>query len=280
MYDSHTHTRFCKHAEGEPVDYAKAAWRHGLSGLMVTCHNPFPDGLAASTRMALDQLPEYVERTFQAQEQWKGKVDVRLGLEVDFFHGYEGWLEQLLLSQPFDYVLGAVHPQLSEFQQRFSLNRPLEFQRAYFRVLADAAESGLFDCLAHPDVVKIVVPEAWDPTNIMDEVCRALDRIARTGVALEVNTSGVYKELPEMNPFPAMLREMRARNIPVVIGSDAHRPERVGDLFLDALDLVEAAGYKTVCYFVNRQRQELLIEDCRKNLLSAATQAKEESKAC
>ena len=41
---------------------------------------------------------------------------------------------------------------------------------------------------------------------------------------MELNTSGMYKVVAEMNPFRDMLREMRRRSIPVVIGSDAHEP--------------------------------------------------------
>jgi histidinol-phosphatase (PHP family) len=266
LYETHTHTPLCKHAVGEPEEYAQRAWERGLSGLLVTCHNPMPDGFGSRVRMDVDQLDEYIDMMARARESWTGRIDVRLGLEADFVPGYERWLEQQLQAADFEYVLGSIHPQVPEFLERYGHADPLEFQRVYFRLLAESAESGLFDCLAHPDVVKIVAPETWRPARIMDDVQRALDRIARTGTAMEINTSGVHKAFPEMNPFPTMLAEMREREIPIVIGSDAHEPQRVGELFEEALTLAEEAGYDQVSYFVERQRRDVPIAECRRSL--------------
>ena len=72
-----------------------------------------------------------------------------------------------------------------------------------------------------------------------------------------MNTSGYRKVIPQMNPGPEMLREMRQRDIPVVIGSDAHDPGRVGDRFGEALDALSAAGYTQVSYFVERRRHDV-----------------------
>jgi histidinol-phosphatase (PHP family) len=52
---------------------------------------------------------------------------------------------------------------------------------------------------------------------------------------------------------------MRERNIPVVIGADAHCPERVGDRYAEALRLLQAAGYEEVSIVLDRQRQSLPI---------------------
>jgi histidinol-phosphatase (PHP family) len=76
---------------------------------------------------------------------------------------------------------------------------------------------------------------------------------------MEINTSGLNKTLPEMNPGPAMLGLMRARHIPVVIGADAHRPTRVGDNYKIALGHLQAAGYTEVSFFLERQRQSVPI---------------------
>lgn len=88
---------------------------------------------------------------------------------------------------------------------------------------------------------------------------------------MELNTSGRLKTIQEMNPFPDMLREMRRRNIPVVMGSDAHQPDRVADGFLDALDLLESCGYSEVSYFLDRRRRDVGIEAVRSSLACNAT---------
>ncbi len=269
LYETHSHTPLCKHAIGEPAEYAAAARDRGLRGLTITCHNPMPGGFSSAVRMSEDQLPEYIDLVAQTKAQFDGELDVLLGLEADYFEGYESYVEEQLQSADFHYVLGSVHPQIGEFREKYWVEDPRELQRTYFRLIAQAAETKLFDSMAHPDLVKNETVAAWDPTSIMDDICRTLDRVAATGVAMELNTSGRKKPIREMNPFPAMLREMQSRGIPVTIGADAHTPERVADNFGPALDLLSECGFKNVSYFVRRQRVDVPIETARASLCAA-----------
>ncbi len=266
LYETHSHTPLCKHATGQPEDYAAAAAARGLQGIIITCHNPMPDGFAAAVRMRVDQFDEYVQMVRTARDTWAGRVDVRLGLEADYFAGYEGWLERQLASADFHYVLGSVHPQLAEFRRRYWDKNPLNVQRTYFQLLADAAETGLFDALAHPDLIKNITSADWRPSLIFDDLCRALDRIAKTGIAMELNTSGLRKVIPEMNPFPEMLVEIARRQIPIVIGADAHVPARVGDQFEPALDLLTLCGFQQVSFYLDRTRHNVAIDAARSSL--------------
>ena len=261
LYETHSHTPLCKHAVGRPEEYAAVAEQRGLRGIVITCHNPMPDGFSPRVRMGVDEFDEYVAMVADARAAWEGRVDVRLGLEADYFTGYELWLENQLSSNDFHYVLGSVHPQIAEFRQRYWKDDPVEVQRVYFQLLADAAETQLFDSIAHPDLIKNEMPHDWQPNRIMNDVRRALDRIADAGVAMELNTSGANKVIPEMNPFPEMLVEISARDIPVVIGADAHEPSRVGDRFELAIELLSVCGFTHVSYFLDRVRREVSIKD-------------------
>ncbi|HTE18953.1 MAG TPA: histidinol-phosphatase, partial [Armatimonadota bacterium] len=102
---------------------------------------------------------------------------------------------------------------------------------------------------------------------IMDHIGACLDRIAATGVAMELNTSGLHKSLPEMNPGPLILRQMQARGIPVVIGADAHTPLRVGEGFETALELLAEVGYDAVSLFLDRTRRTIPITAARESLI-------------
>ena len=266
LYETHCHTPLCKHAQGQPEEYAAVALQRGLKGLIVTCHNAMPDGFGCHVRMDPSEFDQYVRIVERARQAWSGKVDVRLGLEADYFPGYEDWLDRQLDSAHFHYVLGSVHPQLAEMKDRYWRGDPLEYQRVYFRLIADAAETGLFDTISHPDVVKIVSPTEWHPDVLMDDVKAALDRIAATGVAMELNTSGANKVPAQMNPFPAMLVEMAKRSIHVVVGADAHQPARVGEGFDRAFDLLEQCGYNSVSSFLDRKRYDFSIRDARASL--------------
>jgi histidinol-phosphatase (PHP family) len=259
LYESHSHTPLCRHATGLPIEYGLAALRAGLAGITITCHNPMPDGFSASVRMLPDEWDVYQAIVRQATDHWAGRVDVRLGLEADYFPGYEDWLEKQIASAPLSYVLGSVHPQIEEYKTRFRTADPVENQRTYFRLLADAAETRLFDCISHPDLIKNENVEAWQPELILDAIADSLDRIAASGTAMELNTSGRLKRISEMNPFPQMLEMMCERNIPVVIGADAHIPERVGEGYDFALQTLANAGYDEVTYFVDRQPRRVKI---------------------
>ena len=258
MYDSHMHTTLCKHARGAPADYAKEAEKKGLLGITFTCHSPMPDGWNPGNRMSLDQLPQYVEMVAGARDEYAGRVDVRLGMESDYFPGMETWLENLHRKADFSYILGSVHPQTDEYQQMYLKDSTrLAYEKSYFENLANAAESGLFNCLSHPDIVKIIHPKQYNVTDHVDTIKRALDRIAKTGIAMELNTSGVNKPYPEMNPGIEILREMAERSIPVVLGSDAHDAYRVGADFDKALDKLESVGYESVSFYLDRERHGL-----------------------
>lgn len=259
LYESHCHTPLCGHAFGEPEDYAAMAERRGLKGIIFTCHAPLPDGLSADVRMKPEQWATYVAMVARARREFSGRVDVRLGLESDFYPGVEPWLEQLHACEPLNHVLGSVHMQMSFYRARFFRGDMFAYQQLYFEHLAQAAEAGLFDTLAHPDLVKNESPAEWDFARIKPYVARALDRIAATGVAMELNTSGVNKALPEMNPGREMLALMRERGIPVVIGADAHLPQRVADGYEAALRALREAGYAEVNYFLERKRHAVPI---------------------
>lgn len=271
LYEQHMHTPLCRHAVGEPEEYAAAAQARGLKGIVVTCHNPLPHGLSQGVRMFPEQWDDYLALVARARQSWAGRVDVRLGLEADFWPGLEPFLEKQLASADFHHVLGSVHPHVSEYRRKYFQGDIHEFQRIYFEHLALAAETGLFDTLSHPDLVKNEDPSQWSTRRLMPDIERALDRIAAAGTAMELNTSGVLKSLPEMNPGPLILKAMAARGIPVVVGADAHTPKRVGDRYEDALNLLEIAGYNEVCVTIDRKRHAVSIARARASLQPVGT---------
>jgi len=266
LYDSHMHTPLCKHARGNPTKYAAQAEKRGLKGVIFTCHNPIPGGHSAWLRMAVDQFDIYIALIEKTRQEWAGRVDVRLGLECDFYPGAESWLAELLARAEFHHILGSVHPGIREYRTIYDKGNPLAFQRTYFEHLALAAETGLFDTLSHPDLVKNLYRYSWDINAVLPDICVSLDRIARTNVALELNTSGLHKEIPEMNPAPAMLIEMRERDIPVIVNSDAHEPRRVAADFEKAFDLLLEVGYTQISQFLNRERYTLDINEAKATL--------------
>ncbi len=266
LYETHAHTLLCGHASGTPTDYATAAGQRGLAGIFFTCHNPMPHGYSTEFRMAEHQYAGYLEWVASTRCQHVGSVDVRVGLECDYLPEFEPWLSRQITSAPLEYVLGSVHPQYSEYGARFGSPDGPGFFHRYFDHLALAAESGLFDCLAHPDIVKIVAPDRWSLEACRPWVEACLDRIAATGVAVEYNTSGTLKAPFEEYPGVSFLREVVGRGIPVVIGSDAHDPTRVGEGFESALSTLARVGCNRVSYFLGRSRIDVGVDEALASL--------------
>ena len=266
LFDSHLHTPLCRHATGELDEYAEEARRRGLKGIVFTCHNPTDDGWSPGCRMPPQLFDTYVEMVTECAAVWRGRVEVRLGLESDYYPGCERWLGELHSRVPMDFVMGSVHAHLLDYREEFLHDGMLAFQRLYFVHLAEAAEAGLFDCIGHPDLVKNVAPEQWNPGVLTGDIERCLDRIAATGVAMELNTSGAYKAIREMNPSREILAQMQRRSIPVVIGSDAHTPDRVAEGFEAGLDILQDVGYSQVSVYVDRSRCDIDIREAKASL--------------
>ena len=270
LYDTHMHTPLCKHAVGEPEEYAAEAERKGLKGIIITCHAPFPD-YDPMHRMSSEQLDEYTALVERAARAWRGRVDVRLGIECDYFPGAEEYLRGFFKRTPFEYVLGSIHPGNSHYLMHYYTGDPAQYQLLYYEHLAMAAESGLFDCLSHPDLVKNFAPEAWDLDELLPQIEEFLDRIGRSGVAFEINTSGLQKALPEMNPGPRLLAELIKRGMRVVIGSDAHEPRRVGADFGPALEQLAELGVETCGYFLKRSFVQVKVREALASLAAPAS---------
>lgn len=274
VYEQHCHTPLCRHADGLPEAYAAVAERRGLAGVVVTCHNPMPDSYGHSGRMRASEMGEYLNMIAAAAETFAGRVDVRAGIECDFFPGYESHVEHQLATYHFHHVLGSVHPHLAIWRRHhYVKSNPVQTQVNYFEQLAQAAETKLFDTISHPDLIKNMTADHWNIARIRMAIAEALDRIAATGCAMELNTSGLLKHIAEMNPAPEILAMMNERDIPVVIGADAHVPSRVAAGFEDAYALLLDAGYKNVSYFLERERHEIPIPAAHDSLIPATETA-------
>jgi histidinol-phosphatase (PHP family) len=190
------------------------------------------------------------------------QTDLRLGIEADFVSGREDRMENLLAARDFDYVLGAVHflregaVDMDDFTVWEEGRSAEEIWRRYFQTLGEAARSGLFDVLAHPDLVKVWGRERPRPEGDLRHYYElAMDGIAQSGIAVELSTAGLRKRAGELYPAPAFLEMCLQAGAQVVLSSDAHRPQDVGADYQRALELLESLGVGELCVFDRRQRR-------------------------
>jgi len=190
------------------------------------------------------------------------QTDLRLGIEADFVPGGEDRMANLLDARGFDYVIGAVHFLREEAvdMEDYSVwdrgHSAEEIWRRYFQTLGEAARSGLFDVLAHPDLVKVWGRERPLPEGDLRRYYElAMEGIAQSGIAVEVSTAGLRKRVAELYPAPAFLQMCLQAGAPVALSSDAHRPEDVGADYDQALELLEELGVSELCVFERRARR-------------------------
>ena len=241
--------------------YREAAAEAGISELGVSEHiHRFEQSLAVWDHpfwreQALDDIDAYC--AFVREE-----TDLRLGLEVDFVPGREDRTQNLIEHCELDYVVGSVHflGDLAVDWERFDIwesgHSPEAVWRRYFETLAAAVRSGLFDILAHPDLVKM-----WGSSRPVPEgdVRRyyepALEAIAETGIAVEVSTAGLRKPVAEIYPAPAFLAGALEAGAPIALSSDAHVPEHIGFGYDRALELLDTLGVHELARFERRTRR-------------------------
>lgn len=256
--DYHMHTPLCRHAEGEPTELAAHAVKLGMTEIGFSDHSPMPRDDFDDWRMRADQLDEYVAKVEKARKDHPN-LTIKLALEVDYLPGYEDWIRDLAGRHPWDYFIGAVH-YVSEswaldspFQLAQWKNRdPFEVWTVYFDRLTMAAESGLFDIIAHADLCKKF---CFYPKQDCTPMYRKFLEAAKRGsVAMELNTAGLRKDCKEIYPSSTLVRMAFETGVPITFASDAHAPGEVGMNFKEAIELAHSAGYESYCRFTKRQR--------------------------
>ena len=257
--DYHLHTPLCRHAEGWPGEYAEMALERGLEEIGFSDHNPMA-GEFDDWRMADSDFPRYLELVNEVQEQYADRLKIKLGLECDYLEGQEPWVEELAGRANFDYLIGSVHylePGWAvddpdpKWESRW-IGAVEEIWEKYWALYRQCASSGLFDFLAHPDLVKKFGHRPEGDLRRYYEP--AIEAIAEAGVAVEISTAGLRKPCVEMYPSREFLDLAFQANIPIVISSDAHRPQEVGADFETAIQLAKDVGYTQTLRFHNRKR--------------------------
>jgi histidinol-phosphatase (PHP family) len=187
---------------------------------------------------------------------------LKLGVECDFVPGAEDRTVTLLEAYDFDFVVGSVHfvGEAAVDHEGWDVWKgsgdPDQVWRRYFEALAECARSGLFDILAHPDLVKVwgdarPLPRR-DPRHYYEP---AVEAIAESGIAVEVSTAGLRKPVGELYPATPFAKMCVEAGSVFALSSDAHLPEQVGFGYEHALEFLGGLGVGEICVFERRRRR-------------------------
>lgn len=251
--DYHTHTPLCRHAEGTPELFVAAALSQGLNDYGIADHAPMPPHQEPydEWRMLCSELPEYIEWINQARRAAAGTpLRILSGLECDWVPGIAPWVNELRRRYKWDYLIGSVHYLRTHesvddalYADKSITGDVDEDWRLYWQAITEMIKSDLFDIVGHIDLVKIWgrVPKG----DLMRYYTPALEVLEASSMAVEINTAGLYKRCAEQYPTIPLLRELLKRRIPIVINSDAHRPEHLSRDWTRATALLqELSGNK------------------------------------
>lgn len=269
LTDYHVHLR--PDDEGTPASeyftaanaerYRETASERGIAELGVAEHvYRFVDALdvwdhpfwRANARDDLDAYCDFV----------RGETDLRLGIEADFVAGREDRMATLLDRRDWDYVVGSVHfiaDAAVDMRGEWDIWRSADPEKVwarYFETLGEAARTGMFDILAHPDLVKVWGSGGPVPEGDLRRFYElAMDGIAESDIAIEVSTAGLRKPVGEIYPAAPFLEMCLEAGRPVALSSDAHIPEDLGHEYERAVAWLADLGVTEIAVYERRRRR-------------------------
>ena len=248
----HSHCSFCD-GKAPMEEFIKEAIRQGFSAYGISSHAPLP--------LANDYLDE-IERM---KRLYGDRIEIYAGMEIDYLDETSNPASPFFQQLPLDYRIGSVHVMRDDYGTYVDIDtRPEvlverlrehfgnDLERLvwnYFAKLMRMVEAGGFDIVGHADKLYMNAercqPGITSTTWYKEIIHEYFGRIARKGLMVEINTkkfesTGCFS--PSIEHFP-LLKEL---NIPVVVDSDAHRPENINSGRDEALRVLKKAGFTHV----------------------------------
>lgn len=209
-----------------------------------------------------EEMCSFVACIEQAKVKWaKEGVQLKLGIEADYFVGQEEELEKLLAKYDWDYVIGSVHfvegwgfdnPQTEELFEQYDLK---ELYTRFFETVEKMIQSKLFDFVAHLDNLKVFNRRVADESFNRSWYERIAQNLVAANMATEIN-AGLYYRYPakECCPAPSFLQLLINHQVPITLSSDSHFPDDLGTCIEENAEKLMELGVNEVATFERRQR--------------------------
>jgi histidinol-phosphatase (PHP family) len=252
MVDYHMHTSL---SDGQDAheDFILQAARKNLAEIGFSDHFSI---LETEWNTAESDIPRMKESILELKARKNLPIQVKFGAEIDYIPGKEKEIEELINSLPLDYVIGSVHFigdwNFDTTPDSYEGKDIQKVYEDYFKLLTEAVNTGLYDIVGHADLVKKFNHRLHhSPVDLYLEVIHAAKKQDMT---IELNTNGKNKPCKEFYPEEKFLELCYESDIPVIISSDAHKPEQVGQYFPEAKEQLKRIGYREIATYTNRKR--------------------------
>lgn len=262
MVDYHTHTNRCGHASGTVEEYIESALSKNIREIGFSDHAPLPESICDGYTMPASEVEQYIASIEECRERYEDRIAVRLGFEVDF--PLQGSFDRKYFTDPrVDYLIGSCH-----FIDGWPFDHPDftggyrdrdidDIYASYYSVIESMAGSKLFDFIGHFEIIKkFGYRSKRDFSPTVEKIARIM---AANDLAAEINTAGMLHPVREMYPSDRIIQIFFNCNVPITIGSDAHGPEQVGNLFPEAIGKITRAGYRKISGFSKRKRFDITL---------------------
>lgn len=258
--DHHVHTCFSPDSETAPEAQIERAIALGMPAICFTDHMDFD--YPPEFDIGFDLKPEvYLHTMAELRERYAGRIDVRAGVEVGLEAALQDTITRYIRSADWNFVIGSIHLAQRRdpyFDSYFEGRTAEEAYRSYFEATLSCLQcfEPVFDVLGHLDYVfrcgDRSVTNAWKEwPDLMDAILRL---VVDKGLGLDVNTGGIKKGLAFQHPHDDLLKRYRELGGELItFGSDAHRPEHLGDHFPETGERLKALGFRYYASYVDRK---------------------------
>lgn len=253
----HTHNTFCD-GKNSIREMIEGAINRGFTSIGISSHayTGYPFDTCGIRK---DSLEDYYNTVLSLKDEYRGRIDVFLGLELESRTEGE---KRPIIDPRLDYTIGSVHLFRTPGGFFSVDNTPEEWKEAlkafngdktalienYLSELASFAEESSFDIIGHYDLYT----KFNEKENLFDESDRGyrslalkyLDRIIDSGKIIEVNTGAMSRGWRTL-PYPAifLLGHMRKRNAKIILNSDAHSVDALDYGFDRARSILLSLGF-------------------------------------
>lgn len=262
--DYHIHSRHSTDAVSPIHEICQWALNSGLKEIAVTDH--FEPSQGDELYEAYDQKSYWAEMT-KAKQQFKGKLEIKLGIELGQPHLFREGSNAILKDFPYDYVIGSAHKMengkdMSELDYR-SISME-DVCSMYLQQLDRLLEFEDFDCVGHMDLVKRYSAGVYGRNLSLacqhELLTQIFTKLIHKGKGIEINTSGLRQTPRETMPGFDVLKLYHTLGGEILTtGSDSHRAEDVGKGIRVAYELAEQAGFDYVTTFEQRKPKQISI---------------------
>jgi histidinol-phosphatase (PHP family) len=255
-HDYHVHTNFSCDSDASMMSMCKAAIEASIEEIGITEHFDLHPKDPCKGYFQADRWWQEITR---CRDEFQGMLTIRAGIELSEPHRHLEAVELLMQSYEWDFTLGALHWVGDKliFEDRYYERTKQDAYQTYFHEMQEMVDGGLFDILAHMDIVKRYGFENYGPYDALDDERRIrsiLRSAASRNMALELNTITLRRSINEPSPSRRILEWFREEGGKwLTLGSDAHAPHEVGFHFAQALMVIREVGFEYLASFNRRQ---------------------------